>query len=385
VLGFLKDDVLAAARPEGQEGGLGVEVTVRKAVDAAEPNIAQAFKDQPIVEADVRDTLGTSYYYLGDPQLAIAQHDRALKLRQTRLGADHPDTLESCNNLAVAYLTAGRTDDAIKMHEATLKQQESKLGPNHPDTLSSRNNLAAACQVVGRIDDAIKVHEVTLRQSESRLGPDHPSTLISRNNLATAYRADGQLDRAVSLLEQALQGFRAKVGPDHLHTLMCEQLLADAYTAAGKYTGAEPLLRDALERARKRFGPADPRTAGAMAQLGLNRIQQRKWAKAETVLRECLAIRQKVQPDDWSTFNTRSVLGGSLLGQKKLAEAEPLILGGYEGMKACEAKIPAPDKPRLTEAAERVVQLYEAWGKNDKAAEWRAKLAKATAEAKPKP
>ncbi len=58
VLSFLKDDVLAAARPEGQEGGLGKDVTVRKAVDAAEPKIAGAFKDQPIVEADVRDTLG---------------------------------------------------------------------------------------------------------------------------------------------------------------------------------------------------------------------------------------------------------------------------------------------------------------------------------------
>ncbi len=58
VLTFLKDDVLAAARPEGQAGGLGTEVTVRKAVDKAEPKIAARFHDQAIVEADVRDTLG---------------------------------------------------------------------------------------------------------------------------------------------------------------------------------------------------------------------------------------------------------------------------------------------------------------------------------------
>ena len=45
-------------------------------------------------------------------------------------------------------------------------------------------------------------------------------------------------------------------------------------------------------------------------------------------------------------------------------------------MKAREARIPAPARPRLAEAAERVVKLYEAWGKPDKAAEWRAKLAK---------
>ena len=82
VLGFLKNDVLAAARPEGQKGGLGVEVTVRKAVDAAEPKIAGTFKDQPIVEADVRDTLGSTYSYLRETLLAIPQFERALELRQ---------------------------------------------------------------------------------------------------------------------------------------------------------------------------------------------------------------------------------------------------------------------------------------------------------------
>jgi hypothetical protein len=78
------------------------------------------------------------------------------------------------------------------------------------------------------------------------------------------------------------------------------------------------------------------------------------------LLRESLAIREKAQPDQWSTFSARSQLGGCLLGQKKLAEAEPLVVSGYEGMKAREAKIPAPSKYRLTEAAKRVVQLYEA-------------------------
>ena len=123
-------------------------------------------------------------------------------------------------------------------------------------------------------------------------------------------------------------------------------------------------------------GPPTPARPVILAVLGLSLIQQGKWAEAEAILRECLAIREKVQPDEWTTFNTRSLLGGSLLGQKKYAEAEPLIVSGYEGMKAREAKIPPPGKPRLAEAAERVVKLYEAWGKKDKAAEWRARLAK---------
>jgi hypothetical protein len=54
--------------------------------------------------------------------------------------------------------------------------------------------------------------------------------------------------------------------------------------------------------------------------------------------------------------------------------------------KAREARIPPPAKPRLTEAAERVVKLFEAWGKKDEAARWRAKLAKPSGEAnKPHP
>ncbi len=43
-------------------------------------------------------------------------------------------------------------------------------------------------------------------------------------------------------------------------------------------------------------------------------------------------------------------------------------------MKQREAKIPASAKVRLTEALERLVQLYEAMGKKDDAARWRKEL-----------
>ena len=46
----------------------------------------------------------------------------------------------------MAYLAAGRTAEAIALHEETLKLEEAKLGPDHPDTLTSRNNLAVAYQ-----------------------------------------------------------------------------------------------------------------------------------------------------------------------------------------------------------------------------------------------
>ena len=76
----------------------------------------------------------------------------------------------------------------------------------------------------------------------------------------------------------------------------------------------------------------------------------------------------------WLQWLLRAVLGGILLGQKKYAEAEPLLLAGYAGMKQREAKIPLPGKARLPEAVERLVQLYEGLGKKEQANEWRKKL-----------
>jgi hypothetical protein len=50
-------------------------------------------------------------------------------------------------------------------------------------------------------------------------------------------------------------------------------------------------------------------------------------------------------------------------------------------MIAREPKIPPAGQPRLTEASDRLVKLYEEWGKPDKVAEWRARLAKPSAAA----
>ena len=103
-------------------------------------------------------------------------------------------------------------------------------------------------------------------------------------------------------------------------------------------------------------------------------LKQQKYAEAEPLLRESLTIYEQIRPDIWRTFHTKSMLGGSLLGQKKYAEAEPLLLAGYEGMRRLQEKISPWAKVNLMEATERLVQLYEAWSKPEKAAVWRARL-----------
>src|SRR5262249_34444993 len=119
-----------------------------------------------------------------------------------------------------------------------------------------------------------------------------------------------------------------------------------------------------------------PQFAGVMAHVGHGLMAQNKWAEAERPLRRCLAIREKIQPDAWNTFNTQSLLGGALVGQKKYADAEPLLLRGYAGMKQREKTIPPPGKISLTEALDRLIELYTATNQPDEVKKWQAERAK---------
>ena len=107
--------------------------------------------------------------------------------------------------------------------------------------------------------------------------------------------------------------------------------------------------------------------------FGHDLLEQSRWSEAEPLLREAVAIREKATPDDWRRYDVMSLLGESLLGQSRYAEAEPSVVAGYVGMKAREARIAMPDRSRFREAAERVVHLYEGWGRPEPGAAWRCR------------
>jgi hypothetical protein len=79
------------------------------------------------------------------------------------------------------------------------------------------------------------------------------------------------------------------------------------------------------------------------------------------------------------------MLGGALPGQKKYADAEPLLLAGYDGMKQREKSIPPQGKVRIPEAIDRLVRLYDATGKQDDAAKWRKERARYPEKQAPPP
>jgi Flp pilus assembly protein TadD len=66
----------------------------------------------------------------------------------------------------------------------------------------------------------------------------------------------------------------------------------------------------------------------SLADLPIAHQAQGKFAEAESVAREAVEHDRKEWPDDWLRFRAERVLGASLFGKKKYAEAEPPLLEG---------------------------------------------------------
>jgi tetratricopeptide (TPR) repeat protein len=376
------------------------------------------------------NNLAAAYKDAGKLDRALPLYETTLRRMKARHGPDHPYTLNSRNNLAMGYQAAGKPDKALPLLEQTLEGYKARLGPDHPDVLTCMSNLARVCYDAGRLDRALPLYERALQLRQAKLGPEHPDTLLCANNLAMTYRAAGRPDRALPLLEKTLQVRKARLGPDHPDVIMSMNNLALIRLDAGKAAEALALFEEALRLAKARLGPEHPQTVRGQVVLAVvrrlrdseRRYQREKAAKgprhvdallalrdvaqmhlvltrpdqAEPLLAEvlsgladrapdddvraftvallagCLEQREKAQPNAWATFNTRSMLGGALLGQKKYDEAEPLLLKGYEGMKQREKTIPPQGKVRIAEALDRLIELYEATKKPELAKQYRA-------------
>ena len=195
---------------------------------------------------------------LGEPLLAD---------RERVLGADHPDTLTTRNNLALAYWAAGRAAEAITLLEQTLADEERVLGADHPGTLTTRNNLANAYQAAGRTAEAITLHEQTLADMERVLGADHPVTLARRSNLALAYRDTGRTAEVITLYEQTLADMERVLGADHPGTLTTRSNLALAYRDTGRTAEAFTLYEQTLPDMERVLGADHAGTLGTRDNL----------------------------------------------------------------------------------------------------------------------
>jgi tetratricopeptide (TPR) repeat protein len=381
-----------------------------------------------VLGADHLDTLSTlnelatAYWWSGKGSEAVPLLELVRDGRVKQLGEDHDHTLATLGILARAYASAKRYPEAIALAEQVRDARVKRHGEGHPHAIAAMGNLAWTYQRCYKMPQAVALFKQTRDTAILKLGPNHPQTLSTWRGVAQMHRAFRETPQAIALLEQAREKQVIVLGDHHPGTISTLVELAMAYVDAGELNKALPLFQQAavgverlayaledadralanlsscleqlkqydqaelwrrkwLDAAKAKYGTESIEYTGVrgLEGLGSNLLLQKKYAEAEPILRESLAIQQRKEPEVWGTFRTQSLLGGALLGQQKYAEAEPHLVQGYQGMKKQEKSqghkyYGPPPRQRLTEALERVVQLYDAWGTKEQADEWRKRL-----------
>jgi tetratricopeptide (TPR) repeat protein/predicted Ser/Thr protein kinase len=342
---------------------------------------------------------------------------RVVELQQRIFGPDNPGTLKAMNGLAVTYAEEGRLADSVAIFARLVPLEQRVFGEGDLQTLRAMGNFAAIYEMQGKHAESEALLVPTLEKKRRFLGDDNPETLDTMTNLADVYEKEGDYAKAEPLFVNALAAYRRVLGESHRNTInamnelaylyllngkaaqaetLATQALATArhslgethhltldsmFTLAridvseGKEAQAEGLLTGVLEARRRLLGNEHPDTLEALVALGELRLRQRRYTEAETIFQEALPAYQKSMPDAWQAYMCQSLLGASLAGEKKLVEAEPLLLSGYTGMSQRKSTIDVPDRVRLTQAGDRIVQLYKEERREDKVAEWNNKLA----------
>jgi eukaryotic-like serine/threonine-protein kinase len=359
---FLQD-LLFSAQPTL---GPGRDMKVVDALSAAVPKIDSRFKEQPDVRAALQHTAGRTYADLGMLVEAEPLLQQSLALRR-QLG-DERDIAESLSGLgALAYYRADYNAVEALNREA-LKLYSRTLGQDSVEVAWALGDLSLALLEKGDFDSAERFAEQSLSIKRARLGTRDADVAQSLTNLGSILLRKKDLVRAEPLLREALAIGR-EVHSDFTVSAALGNLVA-LLRARGDYEHAIDVHREILELDRRVLGPGHAEVGTDLKNLGVTLMEAGRLIEAESSFREALAIYGKALPKAHLQFpTTESLLGDCLTRMKRYDEAEPLVTSSYARISAQFDSTNA----RTEAARARVLRLYEAWGKPEKAKEWRAK------------
>jgi len=396
---------------------LGDTITAREILDKGAEKIEKELSEQPEVQATLMNTMGEVYMSLGLYDQATPLLENALTKRRQIFGDEHPDVAESINSLALLLLNKSNLTEAepllreaLTMRRKLLGDEHTDiseslnnlgvllmfmdeyqaaellfrealaidrklLGDKHPKVASDLNNLGEAMYLIGDYEAAEPLYREALSIMRELFGGEHPNVINSLNSLATLLNEKGDLVKAEQLLVEALAMSRKLLGNEHPDIAHSLNNLAVLMRVKGDYESAEQMYREALAIRRKLLGDEHPYVA-----LGLNNLAFLLYIKgdykaAEPLYREAIEIQQKALLEDhWITSHIKSGLSSCLTGLKSYKEAELLLLESYPLLKEKRGE---NDKYTI-KALNRIIELYEAWGKPEKVVEYKALLPDST-------
>ncbi len=350
------------------------------------------------------------YGNMGRSEDALAELEAVHSLQRKHLGPDHRDTIATETFLMQNNYRLGRYADALPFIEHVVAVRTKELGLTHRLTLTSRVDLGAVLLGMGEAEKSIPVFEGVIAGYSATVGEFHDETMNAMAHWVNAHKKLQRHQEVATQLERWIARARATLGDGDRGTLELEHRLAHAYGALDRDDGARTLFaktrdksiawgvrdgkfreyhrcfarfladRDELTEAAEihrgmveamRVDKAPPMPLSS-ALIDCVRVVRRQGdaaaSEVEALLREALPLRRVARPNEvLELARLEGWLGESLVIQAKYAEAERVLL-------AVAAIIVKSDVSSEERAAsrERLVRLYEGWGKPELAEEWRS-------------
>ena len=286
------------------------------------------------------------------------------------LGPEHPDTLAAEHSLARLEMDLGRYEAAEERLERAVAGLRRRAGPDHGTTLETQAGLGRVLELTGRLTEAEALYRDAWERSRAGLSAEHPDTLARGKELGSVLHALGRLDEARTLMQEVWEAEREVRGPTHAVTLQSLGNLAIVTYQSGDVGRAGELFRVVVDELEAAEGPDSVRTLEARSNLSAYLAEVADWPAAEAQGRECVARGEQVlhaRSLDLATHRIRWGMG--LLGLERFEEAEPVLLAAREVL----AEDYEPHW-RTAESLEKLVMLYDRWGREAEAERYHAEL-----------
>ena len=288
------------------------------------------------------------------------------EVRQGRVGADV--LTDVINNFAYMRRTQGDSHEAELLFRETLSLMPQLSDEARKSVATTRSTLASTIGDQGRFDEALATARDAVDEYRQRGETDSPNYGFSLNVLGGFLTEKGELAEAETSVRDAETIFRTRMAPTSLwlgDNLRNEALLLYAQQ---KFPEAVAKANEAATIYENGFGKHYDHYPTVLIVKGLSLTRSGAAKTGETLLRDAVARRNAtLSVEHFWVAAANGALGECLTTQKRYEEAEDLLRKSYESLKTSQE----PDSPRLGLARQRLVLLYEKWGKTDLAAKYR--------------
>ncbi|MFL6290531.1 MAG: tetratricopeptide repeat protein, partial [Thermoanaerobaculia bacterium] len=248
--------------------------------------------DQPLLRAQLLDTLGGIQTGLGLYDEARPLLQEALAVRERLRGPDHPEVADTLVRLGSLAQLSGR-GDAMALFRRALAIREERLGPGHAGVADVLGKLGMTLAAHGRFDEAETTLKRALALHERLWGERDPRTAKVLHNLSGIAYYRGRTGESERLLRRVLAIREAALPDDDPDLAGSREALALLLLDSGKPGEAAALLEPLAATAERIYGPAHPELARTLANLGLARSALGEPAEARRLLERALDIQQR--------------------------------------------------------------------------------------------